>query len=77
MNRLAAVYSGVSQVLLDADLDLAESLDTGEIEALLDLLEARVRGIVPRLERVRVILHFLEKWPLRLSLSEELHLLGS
>jgi len=61
VNRLAAVYSGPSQVLLDADLDLAEDLDTTQIEALLDLLEARVRGVVPRLERVRVILNSPDK----------------
>ena len=57
VNRLAAVYSGASQVLVDADLDLAEDLDTVQIEALLDLLESRVRDEVPRLERVRVILN--------------------
>ena len=57
VNRLAAVYSGTSEVLLDADLDLSEDLDTTQIEVLLDRLEARVRDIVPRLERVRVILN--------------------
>jgi len=57
VNRLAAVYSGASQVLLDADLDLAENLDTEQIEVLLDLIEARVRDVVPRLERIRVILN--------------------
>jgi divalent metal cation (Fe/Co/Zn/Cd) transporter len=57
VNRLDAVYSGTSQVLLDADLDLAEDLDTVQIEALLDLLEERVRKVLPRLERVRVILN--------------------
>lgn len=57
VNRLDAVYSGTSQVLLDADLDLAEGLDTAEIETLLDLVEHRVREVLPRLERVRVILN--------------------
>ena len=61
VNRLAAVYSGTSQVLLDADLDLAEDLETVQIEALLDLLETRVRDVVPRLERVRVILNSPDK----------------
>jgi cation diffusion facilitator family transporter len=57
VNRLAAVYSGASQVLLDADLDLAENLGTIQIEALLDVLEERVRDVLPHLERVRVILN--------------------
>lgn len=57
VNRLAAVYSGTSEALLDVDLDLAENLDTEQIEALLDVLEARVREVVPRLERIRVILN--------------------
>jgi cation diffusion facilitator family transporter len=70
VNRLAAVHSGVSQVLLDADLDLAENLDTTQIEALLDLLEARVRKIVPRLERVRVILNSPDK-PSRTTLIKQ------
>jgi cation diffusion facilitator family transporter len=57
VNHLAAIYSGTSQVLVDADLDLDEDLDTGEIETLLDVLEARVRAVVPDTERVRVILN--------------------
>lgn len=57
VNRLAAVYSGTSQVLLDADLDLSEDLDTNQIEVLLDLIEDRAREVVPHLERVRVILN--------------------
>ena len=51
------MHSGASQVLLDADLDLAENLDTEQIETLLDELEIRVRDVVPRLERIRVILN--------------------
>jgi len=61
VNRLAAVYSGTSQVLVDADLDLAEDLDTVQIEALLDLLEARLRAVVHDVERVRVILNSPDK----------------
>ena len=57
INRLDAVYSGSYQVLVDTDLDLAENLDTVQIEALLDLLEARLRDALPDLERVRVILN--------------------
>ena len=43
VNDLTAVYAGTSAVLVDADLDLAEELDTVQIEILLDLLEERVR----------------------------------
>lgn len=57
VNELAAVYAGTSQVLLEADLDLAEGLDTVRIEALLDVLEQRVRQVEPDLDRVRVILN--------------------
>lgn len=70
VNRLAAVYSGASQVLLDADLDLVENLDTVQIEALLDLLEARVRKVVPRLERVRVLLNSPDQ-PARAALIKQ------
>lgn len=57
VNELFAVYAGTSQVLLEADLDLAEDLDTVSIEALLDRLEERVRRVEPDLDRVRVILN--------------------
>lgn len=33
INRLSAIYAGASEVLVDADLDLAEDLDTRQIEA--------------------------------------------
>ncbi len=54
VNKLAAVYSGTSAVLVDVDLDLAEELDTVHIEALLDRVERRIRQEVPNTERVRV-----------------------
>lgn len=57
VNHLAAIYSGAAEVLVDADLDLAEGLDTVQIEAVLDDLEARVRRILPDTERVRVVLN--------------------
>lgn len=54
VNELAAVYAGASSVLIDVDLDLAEGLETNEIEDLLDMLEARVRTKLPDTERIRV-----------------------
>lgn len=54
VNRLAAVHAGTSAVLVDVDLDLAEELDTLQIEALLDRLEHRVRAELPDTEHVRV-----------------------
>ena len=56
VNRLVAVYAGTSQVLLEADLDLDDGLDTNSIEALLGGLEARARQVEPNLDRVRVVL---------------------
>jgi cation diffusion facilitator family transporter len=57
VNQLNAIYSGVAEVLLDADLDLAEGLDTTEIERVLDDLESRARDAVPEVGRVRVLLN--------------------
>jgi divalent metal cation (Fe/Co/Zn/Cd) transporter len=57
VNRLAAVYAGTSEVLVDAGLDLVEELDTTSIEALLDKLEERVRAVAPDTERVSVNLN--------------------
>jgi divalent metal cation (Fe/Co/Zn/Cd) transporter len=57
VNQLNAIYSGVAEVLVDADLDLAENLNTTEIEAVLDDLERRARNAVPEVGRVRVLLN--------------------
>ncbi len=57
VNRLAAIYAGASQILIEADLDLAGSLATRQIETLLDELEDRLRTILPDTERVRVQLN--------------------
>jgi cation diffusion facilitator family transporter len=57
VNHLAAIYAGASEVLMEADLDLSEELSTTEIETVLDLLEVRVRTILPDIERVRVLLN--------------------
>ena len=56
VNHLAAVYAGTSEVFVDANLDLAEDLDTGQIEELLDLVERRIRDDLPDVERVRIML---------------------
>jgi cation diffusion facilitator family transporter len=57
VNQLNAIYSGVAEVLVDADLDLAEDLDTTKIEAVLDDLELRARDAIPEVGRVRVLLN--------------------
>jgi cation diffusion facilitator family transporter len=57
VNQLAAIYAGASEVLIDTDLDLSETLATTEIEMVLDSLEERVRKILPNVERVRVLLN--------------------
>jgi divalent metal cation (Fe/Co/Zn/Cd) transporter len=57
VNRIAAVYTGTSHILVELDLDLVEDLETAEIEALLDRLEARVRDVLPDTDRVSVQLN--------------------
>lgn len=52
INHLVALYVGASKVQVIADLDLTEDLETGEIEAVLDEVEARVRSAVPETSRV-------------------------
>lgn len=57
VNRLAAVYTGTSEVLVDVDLDLDETLDTVLIEALLDEIEKRIHVALPDTDIVRVDLN--------------------
>ena len=57
VNRLAAVYVGTKEVLVDVDLDLAEGLDTTRIESLLDDVEERVRAALPDVREVRISLN--------------------
>lgn len=57
VNHLAAIYAGASEVLIDTDLDLAEDLDTGRIEAVLDDVERRLRAALPDTSRVRILLN--------------------
>jgi divalent metal cation (Fe/Co/Zn/Cd) transporter len=57
VNQMNAIYSGPAEVLVDADLDLAEGLETTRIEAVLDDVEARARDTVPAVARVRVLLN--------------------
>ncbi len=57
VNRLAAVHSGAEQVDVDVDLDLAEGLDTTQIEELLDHVEVRAREVVPEIASLHVALN--------------------
>jgi cation diffusion facilitator family transporter len=57
LNRLAAVYAGAAEVLVELDLDLAEDLDTSAIEALLDRLLDEMRRAVPQVRALRVDLN--------------------
>lgn len=57
VNRLAAVHAGSERVRVDVDLDLAEDLDTLQIERLLDDVEARARAAVPGVAAVHVALN--------------------
>ncbi len=57
LNELAAVHAGAERVRVDVDLDLAEGLDTVQIEELLDEVEARARAAVPEIASVHVALN--------------------
>lgn len=57
VNHIAAIYAGTSAASVTIDLDLAGELDTADIEALLDLVEARVRVVIPSTEHVSVNLN--------------------
>lgn len=57
VNRLIAVHAGTDHVDVDVDLDLDDDLDTGDIEELLDRLEARAREVVPELTTFHVDLN--------------------
>ncbi|MDQ2090653.1 cation diffusion facilitator family transporter [Marimonas arenosa] len=57
VNNLVAIHSGAFEILVDTDLDLREDLNTTQIEAVLDSIEARVRVIMPEVTRVRVLLN--------------------
>lgn len=59
VNSLVAIHAGASEVLIDTDLDLDERLTTLEVEAALDAIEARVRAVMPEIDRVRVLLNSL------------------
>ena len=52
VNRLVALYTGASKVLIVADLDLVEDLETARIESILDEVEARIRSELPEASRV-------------------------
>jgi cation diffusion facilitator family transporter len=57
VNKLTAVFSGARKVEVDCDLDVREDLTTGDIEALLDRIQARVRAFAGDGSTVRVDLN--------------------
>jgi cation diffusion facilitator family transporter len=57
INRLAAVYSGSADILVELDLDLADELQTADIEQALDDIQLRIRTAVPEARAVRVDLN--------------------
>ncbi len=61
INSLVAIYSGANEILLEADLDINESLTTNEIELLLDHLEEDLAKSFPNMNRVSVLLNSPQK----------------
>jgi divalent metal cation (Fe/Co/Zn/Cd) transporter len=57
LNRLAAIHAGAEQVRVDVDLDLAEELDTLQIERILDDVEDRARSVLPEIGSLHVALN--------------------
>lgn len=57
VNQLAVIHAGASEVVVDADLELADDLETSQVEAVLDAVEKHVREVLPETERVRVLLN--------------------
>lgn len=63
INQLAAIHAGSAEVIVDADLDLDDQLDTLRIESVLDDVERRIRDVLPETERVRVLLNSPDQAP--------------
>ena len=59
VNNIMAIYAGAAEILVEADLDLREDLNTKEVEIVLDSIEHRVRMVMPEINRVRVLLNSL------------------
>ena len=57
INNLYAVYSGTEQILVDADLDIKDSLKTTDIEKLYDKVQSTVIKAVPEVRTVRINLN--------------------
>lgn len=57
INRLAAVYTGSEQILVDLDLDLKEKLTTTQIEKVLDRVQTTITSKVPEVKTVRIDLN--------------------
>lgn len=57
VNRLTALHAGTDHVDVDVDLDLADELETADIEALLDEVGARAREVVANITSLHVDLN--------------------
>lgn len=57
INRIEAVHAGASGVDVHVDIDLAEGLNTSEIETVLDDVEVRSRNAMPEITSLHVALN--------------------
>jgi cation diffusion facilitator family transporter len=57
VNGLSATFTGSDTIVADIDLDLCDDLTTSEIERVLDRLHEVIRGVEPRVVKLRVDLN--------------------
>ena len=57
VNRLAAVYTGGDDILVDLDVDLKENLTTNQIEKVLDIIKEEIMKDVPQAKSVQIDLN--------------------
>lgn len=57
VNALAATFVGSQAIVVDVDMDLREDLTTSDIETVLDRLHHVIRGVEPRVTKLRVDLN--------------------